>query len=109
MGRRRDGIRSVLDLENDGFEQEKVTEDLVGVLAETLVERVEFVTQGRIERLVCIDEGEQDRPCRRVRRHRQRLDRECPNPGEYRLPGGDVGSEALGQLGAGIVVSEVLK
>ena len=36
MGRRRDRIRAVLDLEHDGFEQQQVTEDLVRVLAEPL-------------------------------------------------------------------------
>ena len=47
MGRRRDRVGAVLDLEHDRFEQQQVTEDLVGVLAEPLVERLELVAQRR--------------------------------------------------------------
>ena len=52
---------------------------------------------------------EQDRPGRRMRRDRQRLDRERPNPRQHRLARRDVGGEALGKLGTGIVVRQVLE
>ena len=86
-----------------------MAENLVGVLAETLVERLELVTQRSVERLVGVDEGEQDRACRRMRGDCQRLDRQRANPRQDRLARGDVRGEALAQFGAGSVVAKVLE
>ena len=76
MGRCGDGVGAVPDPQHDGLQQQQVPEDLVGVLAEALVQRLERLAQLRVQRLICRDVRQEHRASFRVCRHGQRLHRQ---------------------------------
>src|SRR5277367_231515 len=59
MRRGRDCIGPVVHPKDDGLQQEEVAEDLFGVLAEALIQRLVVVAQRTVERLVRRDELQQ--------------------------------------------------
>jgi len=111
MRRGSNGIRLIVNTDDDGLEKEKVPQDLIGVLSKALVERLKVLAKRRIECLIRRNEREQSLTGLGVNGDGQGLDGKRPHPRkDWRtrfVVGGEASSEGRTRIVAGEMGEEV--